>query len=46
MTLTKCIYLGWDIDLQKHTCLLGHQWPCETDGTVCGDYEGEVKIHE
>ena len=36
-----CIFLLHNISTDQDECLLGHDWPCQTDATICGDYEGE-----
>jgi hypothetical protein len=39
-----CIFFKINI-LGKKTCLLGHDWECETDATVCGDYTLEEEYN-
>lgn len=36
-----CVFL-FESTLGERICVLGHIWPCETDSTVCGDYEEDT----
>lgn len=39
--LPTCIFLGHDLTTDTKTCFLCHEWRCETDSSICGDYEQE-----
>jgi len=32
--------------LGEYACVLGNQWSCKTDGTVCGDYSQREELHD
>ena len=41
-----CVFLLHNISTDQDECLLGHDWPCQTDSTICGDYEISAQIPE
>ena len=38
MKKSDCIFAGID-SLGNFVCLAGYTWECETDATICGNYE-------